>query len=571
MYSPMKTLKISRSLSLLVSVSMVVIALAVLLIVDFRLRSDGTDAAVKRQQMSINILATLLEQSSKEIGVAWTPNGDLDRVAVDKIPEFANHDIVDRVSRITGEPATVFAYDAAKDDFVRVTTSIKKPDGSRAVGTVLGKASAANAPLRRGETYRGEAKILEVAYQTIYVPVFDRAGKVSGILFAGVKNADIAAAANALSLRIALVSALLVALGIVLTVACANALSRPLAQLADMTARVARDETVGTVPYRDWRNEIGAIATAISVLQDRNEERKRLQLEQARQTALTDARQKTITTMIKDFEHDVTAAFENFSAQAGAMENTAETLSKVADTTASQATSASSASAQTTNNVSAVAAAAEQLAHSVTEISSQIVTTSSSMTDAADKAAATNTVVASLSTSAAKIGEVMALIEEIASQTNLLSLNATIEAARAGEAGRGFAVVASEVKALADQTGKATSTIGQLISEMQATTNSAVVSIDEITRTMAHVKTMAAGMAAAVEQQQAATTEISGNVHQAAESTKLVTHSMSELSSTADQAAMSVAGVLKASRHVGAHSRALKARIDDFLRAVAAA
>ena len=571
MRSPIKSWRLTFSISCLIVLGMVISSTSLLFVVHRKLTSEGEAAATGRQLSSLRISATILEPAVSGMSIKWSPTGEVERVVVDQMPEFKDHALIDRVSRITGEPATVFVYDAAQDDFVRRTTSVKKPDGSRAVGTVLGKASAANAPVRRGEMYLGEAKIFDVPYYTIYLPVFDKSNKVVGILFAGVKQSDVFASANSLSIDITLISVVLVALMAVGGVFMARTIARPISDLAGLTARIAKDETTGEVPYRDWGNEIGDLAKSVAVLQSFASERSRLHGEQERQQAARESRQKSVEQLISGFERDVATVVSTVSGHAAKLEATAESLTKVAGTTTSRATSVAAASDQATANVTTVAAAAEELSRSISEISSQIVLTSSNMGKAAEAAESTNRKVAGLAAAAGKIGEVVTLITQIASQTNLLALNATIEAARAGEAGRGFAVVASEVKTLAAQTEKATETIGTLVNEMQVSTNEAVASIEAIARTMSDVNGMTTSMAAAVEQQGAATNEISDNVQQAAQGTRHVSETIGGLTRAADEASTSASSVLTASREVGETARMLKLRIDQFLKAVSAA
>jgi len=564
MRSPIKSWRLTFSISCLIVLGMVISSTSLLFVVHRKLTNEGEAGATARQLSSLRISATILEPAVPGMSVRWAPTGEVERVVVDQMPEFKDHALIDRVTRITGEPATVFVYDAAQDDFVRRTTSVKKPDGSRAVGTVLGKASAASAPVRRGEMYLGEAKIFDIPYYTIYLPVFDKSNKVVGILFAGVKQSDVFASANSLSIDITLISVVLVALMAVGGVFMARTIARPISDLAALTARIAKDETTGDVPYRDWGNEIGDLAKSVAVLQSFASERSRLHGEQERQQAARESRQKSIEHLITGFERDVATVVSNVSGHAAKLETTAESLTKVAGTTTSRATSVAAASDQATANVTTVAAAAEELSRSISEISSQIVLTSSNMGKAAEAAESTNRKVAGLAAAAGKIGEVVTLITQIASQTNLLALNATIEAARAGEAGRGFAVVASEVKTLAAQTEKATETIGTLVNEMQVSTNEAVASIEAIARTMSDVNGMTTSMAAAVEQQGAATNEISDNVQQAAQGTRHVSETIGGLTRAADEASSSAASVLSASREVGETARSL-------LKAVSAA
>src|SRR5205807_2315310 len=180
-------------------------------------------------------------------------------------------------------------------------------------------------------------------------------------------------------------------------------------------------------------------------------------------------------------------------------------------------------------NVQSVASATEEMASSVNEISRQVQGSARIAGDAVEQAQKTNDRVAELAKAAARIGDVVELINTIAGQTNLLALNATIEAARAGDAGRGFAVVASEVKALAQQTAKATGEIGQQVTGIQAATQDSVDAIKEIGGTIEKLSEISSAIAAAVEEQGAATQEIARNVQQAAQGTQQVTSNITDV------------------------------------------
>ena len=191
--------------------------------------------------------------------------------------------------------------------------------------------------------------------------------------------------------------------------------------------------------------------------------------------------------------------------------------------------------------------------------------------DAVDQARRTNERVGELSKAATRIGDVVELINTIAGQTNLLALNATIEAARAGEAGRGFAVVASEVKALAEQTAKATGEIGQQIGSIQAATQESVGAIREISGTIEKLSEISSAIAAAVEEQGAATQEISRNIQQAAIGTQQVSANISEVQRGAGETGSASSQVLSAAQMLSGDSNRLKVEVDRFLSTVRAA
>lgn len=247
------------------------------------------------------------------------------------------------------------------------------------------------------------------------------------------------------------------------------------------------------------------------------------------------------------------------------LEATAQSLSAMAEETQAQSTAVAAAAEEASTNVSTVAASTEELTASINEITKRVNESAAKAGEAAKQAESTNAAVTSLKLAADKIGEVVKLINEIAEQTNLLALNATIEAARAGEAGKGFAVVASEVKNLAGQTAKATDEIRLQISEMQQATDVSVTSIQSIAETIMELNNIASGVAAAVEEQAAATHEIARSIEQVSEGTNEVTRNIASVSQAAAETGSSSQEVLATARELGKQSNILQTQMDEFL------
>ncbi len=302
-------------------------------------------------------------------------------------------------------------------------------------------------------------------------------------------------------------------------------------------------------------------------------EQRTLDAERARETAQAAeraARVQAMTTLIATFDGRAKAAIGRLAEAAAGLRNTAQTMVATAQDASSRAGVVADASETASGNVQTVAAAAEELSASIGEISRQVSQSSTVASGAERDAARANDSIRDLSTASLRIGEVVDLITGIAGQTNLLALNATIEAARAGEAGKGFAVVASEVKNLATQTTKATGDIGQQIGGMQTATGDAVASVRQISHVIAEISGIAAAIAAAVEQQGAATQEIARNIARAADGTREVMGQIADMSAAAGRTGEGARAVLDAAGALEQLSQHLRGDIETFLTEVRA-
>jgi methyl-accepting chemotaxis protein len=319
------------------------------------------------------------------------------------------------------------------------------------------------------------------------------------------------------------------------------------------------------------KDEIGDICKAAQVFRDNARETERLRAEQEREQKLRVTRAAAIEQLTEAFDSEALAAIRVVASAAGQMQATSGSMSATAEQASSQAISVAAAAEQASANVQTVASAAEELSSSIREIARQVSQASDVSDEAVRQAGHTSEVVGGLEQTARKIGEIIDLINDIASQTNLLALNATIEAARAGDAGKGFAVVANEVKSLANQTAKATDEIGQQINAVQQATGEAVRAISTITETISRISQISSAIAAAVEQQGAATQEIARNVEQAASGTDDVTKNIGGVTRAAQDTGHAAHDVLTAATQVAREADQLKSMVEKFLTDMQAA
>jgi methyl-accepting chemotaxis protein len=324
--------------------------------------------------------------------------------------------------------------------------------------------------------------------------------------------------------------------------------------------------------YRSSQSdEIAAMSETLQVFRDSMIRARALSADQDKDREAKAERTVRIETRITEFEATVRAALDNLQQSANSMQATAQSMSSTADQSNALVNAVASAAEETSVNVQTVSAGTEELSSSIAEIGRQVVTSAEIARKAVDEAGATDTTMQGLADNASRISVVVDLIQVIASQTNLLALNATIEAARAGEAGRGFAVVASEVKSLASQTAKATDEIRAQIASMQSVTTSAVGAIRNIGQTIGEINDVTTAIAAAVEEQGAATREIARNIQHAAGGTTEVSGNIAGVSAASAEAGAAAAEVLNASAALRREAEGLRGEIDAFLSNIRAA
>jgi methyl-accepting chemotaxis protein len=348
--------------------------------------------------------------------------------------------------------------------------------------------------------------------------------------------------------------------------------ARPIRAIVALLQQLASGNYDIDIHSADRRDEVGDVAKTAVVFKDNGLAKIRMEVEQKGQEKRSAQQRRADMLQLADrFEGAIGEIVETVSSASTELEASASTLTSTAERSQQLATAVAAASEEASTNVNSVASATEELSSSVNEISRQVQESARMASEAVSQARNTTDRVSELSKAASRIGDVVELINTIAGQTNLLALNATIEAARAGEAGRGFAVVASEVKALAEQTAKATGEIGQQISGIQSATQDSVTAIKEISGTIERLSEISSTIAAAVEEQGAATQEISRNVQQAAQGTQLVSANISDVQRGSSETGSASSQVLSSAQSLSGDSNRLRLEVDKFLNSVRAA
>jgi methyl-accepting chemotaxis protein len=349
-------------------------------------------------------------------------------------------------------------------------------------------------------------------------------------------------------------------------------ISGPIGRLTDAMTTVAGGNLTVAVPGLGRGDEIGKLAAALETFKANAVRARELEEEAKRaEKRAEEERRSAMLTLADNFESSVMSVVSLVASAATELNANAQSLAAGAEQARSQTSIVSAATEQTSANVQTVAASAEEMTSSIGEITRQVGTSASIARTAAERAQGTNQTIQNLAMEADAIGAVVKLIAEIASQTNLLALNATIEAARAGDAGKGFAVVASEVKSLASQTAKATEDISARINSIQLATNNAVTATLEITRTIAEINQIATAIAAAVEEQDAATREIARNVQQAAVGTQEIADNITGVQHTSHETSESASSVLGAAGTLSREAETLRSQVVSFIQRVRAA
>ncbi|MBO4223082.1 methyl-accepting chemotaxis protein [Bradyrhizobium neotropicale] len=487
------------------------------------------------------------------------------------IDEISRLSTADTRSQLEKLKSTATAYESAAEKLAKMKTELLEIASVEASGlTISSEAQARAAQLTTDSRQIANDVMLPLSAQleSNANTIVDRAKQV----MAGEieKAAQQAASADRMSLAIGGVAALLL---IVTSVLSALSIAGPMRSLSRAMQELANGNFDVQLPGIGRKDEIGAVAQAVETFKVKAEEKAMLESESKRRQddLLAGQRRAEMIKLADAFEGAVGEIVSTVSSASTELEQSAKALTSTAERAQEITVAVASASEEASANVQSVATATEQLSSSVNEISRQVQDSARIAADAVGQARATTERVSELSKAASRIGDVVELINTIAGQTNLLALNATIEAARAGDAGRGFAVVASEVKALAEQTAKATGEIGQQIAAIQTATDQSVGAIGQISNTIESLAEIASTVAAAVEEQGAATQEIARNVQQAAQGTEEVSSRITDVQRGATATGSASTQVLSSAQSLSRDSSRLQTEVSRFLQTVRAA
>jgi methyl-accepting chemotaxis protein len=499
-------------------------------------------------------------------------DGVVDRIEIPKMPEFADHRIVDRATSYVGGNATLFVYDDASQQFVRRTTNVKKENGDRAVGTQLAADHPGQALLRHGRAYKGPAMLFGRPFYTAYQPVFNPAGKVIGIIYVGIPTEELDAMLWQAIGAMAIAGAIASLLALVATMALVRRVTKPLRAVAETLTVLAEGRTDVEVQYADRHDEIGVIARTVDVFKNNRIERHQLEAERiSAEKQATEQRKAELNQFVEAFRTKIGGIIERVLNSSGQFEKDAKQLSITAHSTAEMSGRSANASRLASEHVRSAATASSELSQSIVEISRRVQDSNNVAADAVKQADATDQRMTELTAAGDRIGDVVKLITSIAEQTNLLALNATIEAARAGEAGRGFAVVAQEVKNLAGQTAKATDEISSHIVNMQRATAESVDAIKAIGLTIERISEITTAISSAVEEQGTATQSIAQGVEAAAGGTLDVAENIERVAHGAGETETTSGQMLKSAQALSEVSIHLRDEVEKFLDSVRAA
>jgi len=543
--------KLTRSLKGVLALAMsgvfVLASAGLFAVFEVQSQTAAVDAAQIRQSTSLRILVDQFSAAHDGISTQFDTNGEVSTVRWDALAEITSHDLIDRVGQISGETATLFGWVPEEGDFIRLTTNIIKPDGSRAVGTWLGKQNPVHAAMLRTETFRGEAVILGKPYFTIYEPILDASGQVIGIFYVGVDRTLIDAQVAQRMQNGLWVTGVMVLLTVLAMVFVLGRALRPLNDIAARVSRMADGALDDDVPHTQRLDELGQTAKAVEVLrgnlvtarmdEDENAHLRETQLRvvSALQRAMAHLSQKNLNIQLDEADfpegyvrlrndfaggvHGLSTAIGTASTMAENVRNAATQIGSTSDDLALRVERQAATLVESASALDGLTQSSKDIARAVENADSLAIKSRDLSDESGDVVRSAIEAISRIERASEQINQIITAIDDIAFQTNLLALNAGVEAARAGSAGKGFAVVAQEVRTLAQTAAESAQKIKGLIltSNEEVSKGSELVqktgdSLEEFREQVAQLGTLIGEISTAVRGQTDGLSEINDGV-----------------------------------------------------------